>query len=154
MNYWLVKSEASCYSIDDFKKDKKTEWTGIRNYQARNFMRDSMQVGDPVLFYHSSSEPNAVVGVAKVVKAAHPDVTALDKKDDHHDPKSTKENPIWYCVDLGFVEKFKIPLTLSQIKFRNELSDMMLVQTGSRLSVQPVSEKNFKKIVELAKSSK
>ncbi len=150
MNYWLVKSEPSCYSIDDFKKDKKTAWTGIRNYQARNFLRDSMKVGDMVFFYHSSTDPMAIVGLGKVVSKPHADETALNKKDDHFDPKATKENPIWYCVDLSFVKKFKTPVTLSQIKFRSELSGMMLVQQGSRLSVQPVSKLEFDTVMKLA----
>jgi predicted RNA-binding protein with PUA-like domain len=143
MNYWLIKSEPDCYSIDDFKKDKKTSWSGVRNYQARNFMKE-MKVGDLALFYHSSANPKAVVGIAKVVKAAHPDITALDKKDDHFDPKATKESPIWYMVDFGFVEKFKNPVTLPQIKIDPRFEGMPLTQQGSRLSVQPVSEKHFK----------
>ncbi len=149
MNYWLVKSEADCYSIDDFKKDKKAAWTGIRNYQARNFMRDSMKVGDGVLFYHSSSEPNAVVGIAKVVSKPHADETAFDKKDDHYDPKSKKESPTWICVDLQFVKKFKREVTLAEIKNRPDLKGMPLSQTGSRLSVQPVSEAHFQIIEKL-----
>ena len=151
MNYWLIKSEADCYSIDDFKKDKITPWTGIRNYQARNFMRDKMQVGDKVLFYHSSSDPKAVVGIAEVASKTHADHTALDKRDDHYDPKSTKDNPIWMCVDMKFVEKFKNPVTLTEIKFDPELSGIVLAQQGSRLSVQPVSEKHFKRICEMSK---
>lgn len=149
MNYWLVKSEESCYSIDDLKKDKKTAWTGIRNYQARNFMRDSMKVGDLVVFYHSSGEPTGVAGVSKVLSHPYGDSTALNKKDDHYDPKSTKENPIWFCFDLGFVSKFKSIVTLTQIKFDPKLDGIMVSQRGSRLSVQPVSEKHFKRILEL-----
>ncbi len=154
MNYWLIKSEADCYSIDDFKRDKKASWTGIRNYQARNFMRDSMNVGDLALFYHSggtASEPPQVVGLAKVTGAAHPDMTAFDKKDDHFDPKSKKESPTWMCVDVSFVEKFKKPVTLAQIKFDPALAGIMVAARGSRLSVQPVSEKHFKRIVEMGK---
>ncbi len=151
MNHWLIKSEESCYSIDDFKKDKVAAWTGIRNYQARNFMKDRMKIGDKVLFYHSSSKPNAVVGIAEVVSAPHADLTALDKKDDHYDPKSSKENPIWMCVDVEFVEKFKSPVTLVEIKFEPEFKGMMLAEQGSRLSVQPVSEKHFQKVVEMGK---
>ena len=142
MQYWLIKSEPDCYSIDDFKKDKKTSWSGVRNYQARNFMK-AMKKGDLALFYHSSAEPKAVVGVAKVVKEAHPDTTALNKKDDHYDPKATKANPIWYMVDFGFVEKFKTPVTLSQIKINPKLEGIPLTQQGSRLSVQPVSKEHF-----------
>ncbi|MDQ3077161.1 MAG: EVE domain-containing protein [bacterium] len=143
MNYWLVKSEADCYSIDDFKKDKKASWTGIRNYQARNFMRDSMKVGDGVLFYHSSTEPKAVVGIAKVVSKPHLDETAFNTKDDHYDPKSKKDIPTWICVDLQFVKKFTREVTLAEIKNRPDLKGMPLTQTGSRLSVQPVSEAHF-----------
>jgi predicted RNA-binding protein with PUA-like domain len=150
MQYWLIKSEADCYSIDDFAKDKKTAWTGIRNYQARNFMRDKMSLDDGVLYYHSSSDPTGVVGVAKVGSKAKADLTAMNKKDDHFDPKSTKDNPIWFCVDMVFVKKFKNPITLSRIKIDPELKHMVVAQQGSRLSVQPVSEKHFKKIVELS----
>ncbi len=152
MNYWLVKSEADCYSIDEFKDDskklKKIPWTGIRNYQARNFMRDSMKSGDAVLFYHSGKTPE-VVGVAKVVGVPHADQTALDKKNEHFDPKSTKDNPIWMCVDLAFVKKLKSPVTLSQIKFEPKLKGIMLTQTGNRLSVQPVSEDHFEQILKM-----
>ncbi|MFZ3020137.1 MAG: EVE domain-containing protein [Minisyncoccia bacterium] len=148
MNYWLIKSEPDCYSIDNFKKDKKASWSGVRNYQARNFMK-SMKKGDLALFYHSSSNPTAVVGIAKVIKETHPDLTALDKKDDHYDAKSTKEKPIWEMVDFGFVKKFKNPVTLSQIKFNPKLKGILLAQQGSRLSVQPVSEKHFKIIKQL-----
>ncbi len=151
MNYWLIKTEADCYSIDDFKKDKKIPWTGIRNYQARNYMRDLMKVGDMALFYHSSSDPTGVFGVAKVVSEPHPDSTALDSKDEHFDPKSTKEKPIWFCVDVAFVEKFKSPVTLAQIKFDPKLEGIIVAKQGSRLSVQPVSEKHFKRIVELGR---
>lgn len=152
MQYWLIKSESDCYSIDQFEKDtkslKKVPWTGIRNYQARNFMRDLMKVNDEVLFYHSGPD-KAVVGKAKVVSTSHADLTALDKKDDHYDPKSTSENPIWMCVDMAFVKKFKTPVTLSQIKFDPKLKGIPLAEQGNRLSVQPVSERHFKKIVEM-----
>src|SRR3954463_14185490 len=115
MNYWLLKSEPSAYSIDDLKRDKKTAWEGVRNYQARNFMRD-MAIGDLVLFYHSSADPMAVVGVAKVVAKAHADQSQFDPNDHHYDPKATKEKPIWECVDVSFVEKFKHPVLLGVIK--------------------------------------
>jgi len=149
MNYWLLKSEGDCYSIDDFKKDKKTAWTGIRNYQARNFMRDSMKVGDGVLFYHSNANPTGVYGVAKVVSAPHADETQFDIKDDHYDPKSKKENPTWMCVDIGFVEKFKEPVSLTEMKLDPKLEGMMVRATGSRLSVQPVSADHFHYISEV-----
>jgi predicted RNA-binding protein with PUA-like domain len=143
MNYWLIKSEPDCYSIDDLKRDKTTAWSGIRNYQARNFIQ-SMQVGDLALFYHSSSDPKGVAGIAKVIKKAYPDKSALDKKDDHYDPKSTKTNPIWFMVDFGFIEKFKNFVTLDSIKFNSKLSGIVVAKQGSRLSVQPVSETHFK----------
>lgn len=148
MKYWLIKTEPTSYSIDDLKRDKKVSWSGVRNYQARNFMKE-MAVGDLALFYHSSVDPKAVVGVAKVVKAAHPDTTAQDKKDYHFDPKASKENPIWYMVDFVFVEKFKNVVTLGQIKIDPELSGIMLAQQGSRLSVQPVSKPHFERIRKL-----
>lgn len=150
MHYWLIKSEPGCYSIDDFKRDKETSWSGVRNYQARNFMK-SMKKGDLALFYHSGGSTPAVVGIAKVVKEAHPDTTALDKKDDHFDPKATKENPIWYMVDFGFVEKFSQPVTLSQIKIHPKLDGIPVAEQGSRLSVQPVSKTHFEIIQKLGK---
>jgi predicted RNA-binding protein with PUA-like domain len=140
--YWLIKTEAGCYSIDDFKKDKKSAWTGIRNYQARNFMKE-MKRGDLALFYHSSSDPTGVAGIAEVVKEAYPDYTALDKKDEHFDPKATKEKPIWEMVDFKFVEKLKNFVSLDQIKFNPKLKGIMVTQRGSRLSVMPVSETSF-----------
>ncbi len=154
MSHFLIKSEASCYSISDLQKDKKTSWTGVRNYQARNFMR-GMKKGDLVLFYHSNgtpAEPTGVYGIARVVGPAHPDETQFDKKDEHYDPKATREAPIWECVDVQFVKKFKHPVTLSEIKFEPNLSGMIVAQTGSRLSVQPVSEKHFNEIVKMAEA--
>ncbi len=142
MQYWLMKSEPTAYSIDDLKRDKRTAWEGVRNYQARNFMKE-MAVGDAVLFYHSSSDPMGVLGVAKVVAGPHPDLSQFNKKDSHFDPKATKEKPIWYCVDVAFVEKFKTPVLLGAIKADPHLRGIMVAAPGSRLSVQPVSEKHF-----------
>lgn len=150
MQYWLIKSEESCYSIDDLKKDKKTPWSGVRNYQARNFMRDSMKKGDLVLFYHSNGNPPHIAGVAKVGSAPYEDKTAFDRKDDHFDPKATKENSIWCVVDMVFVSKFKNTVTLPEIKRNPVLVHMVLTQRGSRLSVQPVSEKEFITIKEMS----
>jgi predicted RNA-binding protein with PUA-like domain len=147
--YWLLKSEPSCYSIDDLAKDKETFWTGIRNYQARNFLRE-MKAGDLALFYHSSEKPYGVFGVAKIAAEAEPDTTALDKKDDHYDPKATKENPIWYAPKVAFSKKFKNPVTLDAIKFNPKLEGIAVAARGSRLSVQPVSETHFKVIMEMA----
>ena len=154
MNYWLIKSEADCYSIDNLKSDKKTPWSGVRNFQARNFMRDHMKKGDLALFYHSSSTskdiPNGVYGIAKVTSDPYPDPSAFDSKDEHYDPKSKKTEPTWILVDFGFVEKFKNPITLAVMKNDPKLDGMMVRQKGSRLSIQPVTEKHFKYIVTLA----
>lgn len=143
MSYWLIKSEAEMYSIDDLKRDVRTAWTGIRNYQARNYMRDGMQVGDRCLFYHSNSEPSGVYGIAEVASAPHPDTTAQDKRDEHYDPKATAENPIWMCVDMRFVTKFKEPIALSALRADPALRGMLLLAPGSRLSVMPVSKEHF-----------
>ncbi len=142
MNYWLMKSEPGSYSIDDLVRDKRTSWNGVRNYQARNFMK-AMKKGDRVLFYHSSANPNAVVGIAEIVKEAYPDELALDAKSKYYDPKSTKEKPIWEMVDIKFVKKFKEPVTLTEIKRLPSLAGIPLAEQGSRLSVQPVSSKHF-----------
>jgi predicted RNA-binding protein with PUA-like domain len=150
MNYWLLKSEPTAYSISDLKRDKRTAWEGVRNYQARNFLKE-MKVGDLALFYHSSTDPNAVVGVAKIVAAAHPDDTQFNKKDSHFDPKATKEKPIWFCPDIAFVEMFKNPVPLGAIKADKKLEGIVLAQQGSRLSVQPVSKAHFEHIRALGK---
>lgn len=147
MNYWLVKSEADCYSIEDFKRDKKTAWTGIRNYQARNFIRDGMKKGDMAFFYHSQAEPSGIYGLARVASAPYPDPTAFDKRDEHYDPKSKKENPVWMCVDLEYVKAFKEPLSIADIKRDPKLEGIRVAQKGDRLSVSPVSEKHFKYIL-------
>ncbi|MDB5224812.1 MAG: hypothetical protein JWO43_434 [Candidatus Adlerbacteria bacterium] len=147
MNYWVLKSEPTAYSIDDLKRDKRTAWEGVRNYQARNFMKD-MAVGDLVLFYHSSTEPVGVAGVAKVASLAHPDESQFNKRDHHFDPKATAEKPIWHCVDVSFVHKFKEPIPLGAIKADPNLRGILLAAQGSRLSVQPLAEKHFKYIVD------
>ena len=145
--HWLLKSEEGCYSIDDFKKDKKVAWTDVRNFQARNFIRDSMNKGDLILFYHSNSNPTAVVGVGKIVSDAYPDPTAFDKKNEYFDPKSKKEKPTWFARDVQFVRKLKTPVTLQQIKLDPKFSSMAVTQKGSRLSVLPVSQRHFELIV-------
>lgn len=141
--HWLVKSEPTSYSIDDLKKDKKTPWTGVRNYTARNFMRDSMQPGDPVLFYHSSCPVPGVYGIAKVASASYPDPTQFDRSSRYYDPKATAEKPIWYVVDIAFVKKLAEPVTLEQMKQDPRLKDMELLRKGNRLSVMLLSRKNF-----------
>ena len=150
MAYWLIKSEPDCYSIDDLKRDKKTQWDGVRNYQARNIMRDKMKKGDEVLFYHSSTEPMGVVGLCKVVSTqAYPDPTQFDSNADHFDPKATKNNPPWVVVDVGYVKKLKRAVTLAELKNDPFFNDMPVTKRGMRLSVQPVAAKHFKKIVTL-----
>lgn len=152
MKYWLVKSEPSVFSIDDLaaSKNKTTYWDGVRNYQARNFMRDEMKLGDQVLFYHSNAEPVAVVGLCEVVKEGYPDFTAFDPDDKHFDPKSKKENPAWIMVDIKLKKKFKNPVTLTQIKENKKLRNMKLVQRGNRLSVMPVIKAEFDEILKMS----
>lgn len=144
--YWLLKSEPGSYSIDDLKRDWKTSWDGVRNYQARNFMRDEMAVGDLALFYHSNAEPPGVAGIARVCGKAHPDETAFDPKDSHYDPKSTPAHPVWMAVDAAFVEKFPRLIALEEIRKELRLKGMLLLKPGQRLSVQPVSRKHFELI--------
>ena len=151
MNYWLVKSEPHVYSIDDLKKDKKTPWDGVRNYQARNFMRDQMKIGDKVIFYHSNTKPPHIAGFAKVVSKPYPDALQFDKKSHYFDPKSSKENPRWILVDMGFVKKCKEPISLETLKDDKNLEGMPLLRRGQRLSVQPVSKEHFEYIEKLCK---
>lgn len=148
--YWLMKSEPSAFSIDDLMQSPKqtTSWDGVRNYQARNFMR-SMAVGDLVLFYHSNADPPAVVGIAEVVKTAYPDSTQFDKRDSHYDPESKPSAPRWDMVDIKYVRKFKRPVTLDELRQETTLKGMVLLQKGSRLSVQPVTLPEWKYIISL-----
>jgi predicted RNA-binding protein with PUA-like domain len=143
--YWLVKSEPSTFSFDDLLASPKrtTGWDGVRNYQARNHMRDGMKRGDLVFFYHSSTEPTAIVGVAEVAREAYPDPTALDPKHAHFDPKSRADDPSWMMVDLRAVEPLARPVTLAELKGTKGLERMVLLQKGSRLSVQPVSPQEW-----------
>ncbi len=149
MARWLVKSEPSVYSIEDLERDGKTYWDGVRNYQARNFIR-AMKKGDIVLFYHSNAEPPGVAGAARVAQEAYPDFTAWDKTDDHYDAKSKKETPVWFMADLAFVEKWPL-VPLETLKAQASLKGMELLRRGSRLSVQPVSEVHFDAVRRLAK---
>jgi len=141
-NHWLMKSEENVYSIDDLHRDGTTYWDGIRNYEARNIMRDRMKVGDLVLYYHSNASPSGVVGVARVVREAYPDPTQFDPKSPYHDEKATKDEPRWWLVDVEFVEKFPRVVPLSEIKEHPDLQDMVLVKRA-RLSVQPVEKREF-----------
>ena len=145
-----MKSEPDVYSIDDLARDGTTSWSGVRNYQARNFMRDDMKVGDLVLFYHSNAEPPGVAGIAKVVRTAHPDLTALDPRSPYHDLKATPENPIWQMVDVGFVAAFKRIVSLDELRADPALAGMLVIKRGMRLSVQPVDPAHFKRVESMA----
>lgn len=151
-SYWLMKSEPGCFSIDDLETSEKstTPWDGVRNYQARNFMRDEMSLGDKVIFYHSVKNPSAV-GIAEVVKEGYPDYTSWDPDGDHFDPKSTPENPRWFMVDIKLVEKFSTPVSLKFMRTVNGLEGMELLRKGSRLSVMPVSREEFEIIRRLGR---
>ena len=148
MAYWLTKTEPSVYSIDDLKKDKTTPWDEVRNYQARNNLR-AMKKGDHIFIYHSNADPPGIAGIAKVVKEAYPDASQFDSRSRYFDEKATKENPRWFSPDIQFVKKFREPLPLHEIKSDKKLANMVLVQRGSRLSVQPVSKAEFEYILEL-----
>ena len=151
--HWLLKTEPTSYSIDDLERDGRTSWDGVRNYQARNFMRDEMRVGDLVLLYHSSADPPGVAGIARVCRTARPDDTALDPDDSHYDAKATPDNPIWTMVDVEFVEKFPTVLSLSALKATPKLDSMLVLKRGQRLSVQPVEPAHFNLVCELARSA-
>lgn len=139
--YWLFKSEPSEFSFDDLARapQQTTFWDGVRNYQARNLLRDEIQIGDGVLFYHSSTDPTAVVGTAEVVRAGYPDHTQFDPKSSHFDEGAKREEPRWYMVDIRLARRFAQPVALATLKQTPELAGMTLLQRGSRLSVQPVS---------------
>ena len=149
MSYWLMKSEPDVFSIDDLKRKKREAWDGVRNYQARNYLR-SMAVGDEVLFYHSSCAVPAAVGIARIRKAAFPDPTQFDPGSDYFDAGSKPEDPRWSAVEVEFQRKFKQPLPLEMLKTLPELADLALVKRGNRLSVMPVSETEWQAITALA----
>ena len=149
MKYWLIKSEPGVFSIDDLSKSKTTYWDGVRNYQARNFIRDEMKIGDKVIFYHSNAEPPAAVGICEIVKEAYPDFSAFNPEDSHYDPKSKKDSPTWFMVDVKFVKKFSRPVSITEIKADKILQKMNLVQRGNRLSVMPVTKDEFDEIVRM-----
>jgi len=150
--FWLVKTEPDCFSIGDLAAapDQTTCWDGVRNYQARNFLRDDMKRGDRVLVYHSSATPPAIVGTAIVVREGYPDHTAWNKKSDHYDPASTSDNPRWFMVDLRLERVFDRELPLPELRGVAALKTMELLRRGSRLSVQPVSEAEFAAVLKLA----
>jgi predicted RNA-binding protein with PUA-like domain len=150
-NYWLFKSEPSEFSWDDIKRSKNqtTFWDGIRNYQARNFLRDEVKKGDGVLFYQSSTEPLAVVGYCEVVKEGYPDHTQFDKENNHYDEKADPKNPTWFMVDIKLVKEFKNFITLDSIKANLKLKNMKLIQRGQRLSIQPVTKDEWDEILKM-----
>lgn len=149
MSYWLMKSEPDVFSIDDLKRKKREMWDGVRNYQARNFMR-SMQIGDEVLFYHSSCAVPAAVGIARIRKSAFADPTQFDPASEYHDAGSKPEDPRWSAVEVEFQRKFKQPVPLELLKILPELAKMALVKRGNRLSVMPVSDSEWQAIIGLA----
>jgi len=148
IQYWLMKSEPDVFSISDLKKNKTEEWDGVRNYQARNFMK-TMKKNDIVLFYHSNAKPSGLAGLATIHKEALPDSTQFNKKSKYYDAKSTKENPRWHCVHVKYKKTFKEVIDLKTLKEDPKLSNMLVCQKGSRLSVQPVEKKDFDYIIKM-----
>lgn len=148
--HWLLKTNPGSYSIGDLAKEGVTGWDGVRNFQARNILRDEMSAGDPVLIYHSSVDPMAIVGLAEVDGEARADETAFDKRDHHYDPKSRREAPTWYLRDIRHLETFAVPLERALLVDQKALGDMLLLRRGSRLSVQPVTPAEFRAVVALA----
>jgi len=148
--YWLVKSEPESYGIDHLKADKKTPWTGVRNFQARNYMRDGMQVGDMVLFYHSNTKDAGVYGIAKVASKPYADETQFDSKGHYFEKRATREKPVWYLVDMAFVKKLKRPVLISELRADAATRSMNMLRTGSRLSVTPVTKREYERVLALA----
>jgi predicted RNA-binding protein with PUA-like domain len=149
--YWLLKCEPEAYSIDDLERDGEATWEGVRNFQARNTMRDDMKVGDGVLFYASNAEPSGVTGVAEVSREGYPDPFAFQKGHKYFDSKSDPDNPTWYMVDIRFVEKFPEIVPLAELKAAKGLAKMVVTQKGSRLSVQPVTKKEHEIVLKLGR---
>ncbi|MFY8201034.1 MAG: EVE domain-containing protein [Pirellula staleyi] len=152
-SFWLMKTEPEVFSIRDLANapNQSIDWFGIRNYQARNYMRDQMNLGDRVLVYHSNAKPSCVVGTACVVRTAYPDHTAWDANHEYFDPKSDRHNPRWFMVDIQFESEFSVSLSLAMLREVPKLSSMVLLRKGSRLSIQPVTEQEFKTIVKLGR---
>ncbi|HQX81742.1 MAG TPA: EVE domain-containing protein [Vicinamibacterales bacterium] len=149
--YWLMKCEPAAYTIADLKRDGRTSWEGVRNYQARNFMRDQMQEGDAVLFYASNADPSGVTGLATIARAGYPDHLSWKKGHKYFDAASTKEKPLWYMVDLAFEEEFAGTVPLETLKATPGLEDMKVIQKGSRLSVQPATKSEYDIVVRLGR---
>jgi len=151
--FWLMKCEPSAYAIDDLERDGKTSWEGVRNFQARNFLRDQMQVGDGVLFYASSADPSGVTGLAEISRAGYPDQFSWTKGHKYYDEGSSPENPTWYMVDIRFVERFPGTVSLETLKQTKGLESMMVTRKGSRLSVQPVTKAEFDIVTKLGRKA-
>lgn len=149
-HYWLMKVEPSAYTIHDLEKDGTTNWEGVRNYRARNYMQNDMQVGDAVLFYASNAEPSGVTGLAKIVRAGYPDASAFDRKSHYYDEDSDKANPTWFQVDIGFVKNFHGTVSLDTLKSTRGLEQMDVIKKGNRLSVQSVTKDEYDIVVALA----
>ena len=147
--YWLMKSEPDVFSIRDLERQGRTPWTGVRNYQARNYMRDAMRPGDRVLFYHSSTEVPGVAGLARVCSNPYPDASAWDRKSEFFDPRSTPDKPVWMLVDIAFDRIFKRHVPLSELRTDPALKALLVLKRGMRLSIQPVEPEHFQRIVAL-----
>ncbi len=147
--YWLFKSEPEVFGIDDLERDGATFWEGVRNYQARNFMRDDMREGDGVLYYHSNAKPPAIVGIARVCNGAYPDFTQFDSGHKYFDPKASQANPRWLMVDIEFIARFPNPLPLPELKENPDLDGMLLLKKGQRLSIQPVEPEHWRRVCKL-----
>lgn len=154
MAHWIMKSEPSVYSIDDLERDGREPWDGIRNYQARNMMRDDMKVGDEVFFYHSNCKVPGIVGIARVASAPYPDPTQFDKRSHYHDPKSSKDDPRWILVDVAFVRKLARTVSISELRAQKGLDGLILTRKGNRLSIMPLLKKHWNKILALERSDK
>ena len=150
MNHFLLKTEPSAYSIDDLKRDGKTSWGGVRNYQARNIIRDLLKQGDECLIYHSSCEIPAAVGVGKVVGTSYPDPLQFDEHSEYFDPKATVSKPTWFCVDIAYKTTLATPVTLQQMRTEPQLAGMRLLLPGNRLSVFPVQKQHFETIMKIS----
>jgi len=150
MNYWLMKSEPTVYSIADLERDGKTAWEGVRNFQARNFMRDSMRPGDLVIFYHSNAAPSGAAGVGRIAGPAYADNAAFDTGSHYYDARSTPDKPLWFMVDVEFVARFESVVALETIKADPALEGILVAKRGMRLSIQPLSEAHFRQICRLA----
>jgi predicted RNA-binding protein with PUA-like domain len=151
--HWLLKVEPTAYTIEDLERHGRTGWEGVRNYRARNFLRDEIQAGDAALFYASNANPSGVAGVAKVVRAGYPDPLQFQHGHEYCDPKATRAAPIWYAVDIAFVERFPAIVPLADLKANPKLRDMMVIRRGARLSVQPVSAVEFDEVCRMGRAT-